>query len=141
MHWLYNTIYIYNWLYNMCTDYITLYIYNWLYNWLYNVHWLYNTIYIYNWLYNTCTDYTTLYIYNWLYNTVGDILMVSKSRNPIKDEHHPHLCFLFFYYKWSMFLNNDHISCNPTPRYISRKTLIWKDTCTPMFIAALFTVA
>ena len=33
-------------------------------------------------------------------------------------------------------------SSNPTPGYIySEKTLIWKDTCTPMFIAALFTIA
>ena len=30
-----------------------------------------------------------------------------------------------------------------TSRYLSEetKTLIWKDTCTPMFIAALFTIA
>ena len=32
---------------------------------------------------------------------------------------------------------------NSTPVYISKetKTLIWKDTCTPMFIAALLTIA
>ena len=34
-------------------------------------------------------------------------------------------------------------SGSPTPGYISKETkpLIWKDTCTPVFIAALFTIA
>ena len=32
-------------------------------------------------------------------------------------------------------------SSNPTPGYISEKTLIGKDTCIPMFTAALFTIA
>ena len=32
-------------------------------------------------------------------------------------------------------------SSNPTPGPISRQTLIRKDTCTPMFIAALFAIA
>ena len=30
---------------------------------------------------------------------------------------------------------------NPTPRYIPRGSQIEKDTCTPMFFAALFTMA
>ena len=34
------------------------------------------------------------------------------------------------------------LSSNPTPRHISRRseTLIWKYTCTPIFIATLFTI-
>ena len=32
-------------------------------------------------------------------------------------------------------------SSNPTPKHISEKTIIWKDTCIPMFITALFTKA
>ena len=32
-------------------------------------------------------------------------------------------------------------SSSPTPGHIPDKTIIWKDTCTPMFIAALFTIA
>ena len=32
-------------------------------------------------------------------------------------------------------------SSNPTPGYISRQTIIQKDTCAPVFIAALFTIA
>ena len=31
--------------------------------------------------------------------------------------------------------------CNLTPGYMSEKNKIRKDTCTPMFIAALFTIA
>ena len=32
-------------------------------------------------------------------------------------------------------------SCSPTPGHISRKkNIIWKDTCTPVFIAAMFTI-
>ena len=34
-----------------------------------------------------------------------------------------------------------HISCNPTPGIYLEQTIIWIDTCTPMFIAALFTTA
>ena len=32
-------------------------------------------------------------------------------------------------------------SCNPTPGHVSGEILIRKDTCTPMFIATLFTIA
>ena len=33
-------------------------------------------------------------------------------------------------------------SSNPTPGHVSgEKTILWKDTCIPVFIAALFTVA
>ena len=31
--------------------------------------------------------------------------------------------------------------CNLTPGHTSEKNRIWKDTCTPMFTAALFTIA
>ena len=45
-----------------------------------------------------------------------------------------------------VFLKNYKVtiwSSNPISGHISRKddTLIWKDICTPMFIAALFTIA
>ena len=49
--------------------------------------------------------------------------------------------FFIWYSKGKRSYSSSIWYCNPTPRHISRENLIQIDTCTPMFIAALFTIA